>query len=170
MLPADRGYRGIDAWRAMQARARAAGGDLSPLIDMSLEDRRARWDDLLQGDFSGERKLAFHQMAAAELAGIPLSVLAGFVPPQPLPPLPGPDRFWQPLDGGPFAMVSRRKGHLLVVREVAMVPGHYFTTVDGYRLFWRGGPPAYPRLEAALDAADEAIRHPIPTYLEYADD
>ena len=67
-------------------------------------------------------------------------------------------------------MLSHRNGHLLVVQEVACQPGFYFVQVDGYRLFWRGGPPAYPKLEAALDAADAAAGHPVPTFLEYADD
>ena len=154
---------GAASWHTARDAARAAGGDLSPLVDMHPIDREWRLWHLSRSDVPDERALALHQAIEALIEAEPNAVLDGFYagakPFRPVPPPPWQDVAWAALKVRPFHVHhARRGGHVMVVRESASMPGTYYPVVDGHHLFWRGGPERYTNLRAAMAAAEAAAR------------
>lgn len=166
-MPAnDADHRGSTAWRARRELARAAGSDISPLVDMDQADRETRLRELSRSEVSDERALAFYQEGAAFVVGDAPDDLgatleeqfANLLFPPPLPPLlPMPDVSWNSLVvRSSLVMHARSGGHVLVVRESGSRPGRYYPVVDGHHLSWRGGPESYVHLLDAIIAANAA--------------
>lgn len=146
-------HRGSASWKAARDAARAAGGDLTPLMDMHPFDREIRLQDMARSNVPGEWKRALHELAGPLDPGAPLTPL--------------PDAPWTLLqDAGPYLVLHGwHNGHIMVVRESGSRPGTYYPVVDGHHLYWRGGPESYANLRAALAAAEAAASWPAGTFI-----
>ena len=146
-------HRGSTSWRAARDAVRAAGGALTPLMDMHPVDREIRLEDMARSNVPGERKRALD-----ELIGLldPGALMA---------PLPGAP--WTPLqDAGPYLVLHGwHNGHVMVIRKSGSRPGTYYPVVDGHHLSWRGGPESYANLRDAKAAAEAAAFWPAGTFI-----
>lgn len=139
-------HYGSASWAAARAAARAAGSDLTPLIDMHPVDREIRLLDMARSNVPGEWKRALDEFIGLLDLGALLAPL--------------PDAPWTPLqDAGPYLVLHGwHNGHVMVVRESRSRPGTYYPVVDGHYLSWRRGPETYANLRAAMVAAEAAAR------------
>ena len=137
---------GSASWAAARDVARAAGSDLTPLIDMHPVDREIRLLDMARSNVPGEWKRALDELIGLLDPGALLASLA--------------DALWMPLqDAGPYLVLHGwHNGHVMVVRESGSRPGTYYPVVDGHHLSWRGGPETYANLRDAMAAAEAAAR------------
>ncbi len=146
-------HRGSASWRAARDAARAAGGDLTPLMDMHPVDREIRLQDMARSNVPGERIRALD-----ELIGLldPDALSASLC-----------DAPWTPLqNAGPCLVLHGwHNGHVMVVRESGSRPGTYYPVVDGHHLSWRGGPETYANLRDAMAAAEAAASWPVGTFI-----